>query len=166
MSTAIAERDAETAANSIRDSIFRISTMIGVGFLNSKRKSDNITNPAHRQDDITYFTFRVNINPHLVDTRAPDYVHSFEFSLRLPNTITSSSASFSPNNSIQPNTTSTPVDIFDSTLSKLSDNDLHLMSAARICEFLSTKKNTLTVSGYSYVSQTLQLLLLLLRQQQ
>ena len=166
MSTAIAERGAETAANSIRDSIFRISTMIGVSFFTSKRKYDNITNPAHRQDGITYFTFRANINPHLVDTRAPDYVHSFEISLRLPNTITSSSASFPPNNSVQPNTTSTPVDIFDSTLSKLSDNDLHLMSAARMRELLSTKKILLLRLVIHTYYKHCNLLLLLLRQQQ
>ena len=118
-STAITERVAETAVDSIRGSIFRVSNMIGFGFLNFKGKSVTITDPAHRPDDITYFTFRPNINPHLVDTQASDSIHSFEFSLRLSNTITSSSASLPFDNSIQPNTTPAPVDTFDSTLSKL-----------------------------------------------
>ena len=80
----MAEREAETAADSIRDSIFNVGNMIGVGFLNSKGKPVTITDPDHRPDDITYFTFRTTVNPHLVDTRAPDSVHLFEFSLRLP----------------------------------------------------------------------------------
>ena len=96
MSTAMAERDVETAADSIRNSILCVSNMIGVGFLNSKGKAVTITDPAHRLDDITYFTVHANINPNLVDTRAPDSVHSFEFSMRLLNTINSSSASFPP----------------------------------------------------------------------
>ena len=110
MSTAIAEREAETAADSIHDSIFRVSTMVEVGFLNSKEKSVSITDPDHRPDDITYLTFRTTINPSLVDTRSPDTVHLFEFSLRLPNTSPSLSASRLLGNSIQPNTTPVLVD--------------------------------------------------------
>ena len=68
----MAERGAKTATDSIRDSIFRVTNMIGVGFINSKEKSVAITDPPHRLNDITYFTFRANINRHLVDTRALD----------------------------------------------------------------------------------------------
>ena len=56
-------------------------------------KSIAITDLDHRPDDITYFTFRTTVNPHLVDTRSPDSVHLFEFSLRLPNTSPSILAS-------------------------------------------------------------------------
>ena len=86
MSTAMAEREAETAAHSIRDSIFRVIDMFGVGFLNYKGTQVNIIEPSHRLDNITYFTICANINPYLVDTRAPHSVHLFEFSLRLPHT--------------------------------------------------------------------------------
>ena len=95
------KRDVETVADSIRDSKFHVTNMIGVGFLNSKGKSAAITGPVHRPDDITYFPFRANINPHLVDTRAPDSVYLFEFSLRLPNAFPSSSASLPIGNSVQ-----------------------------------------------------------------
>ena len=114
MSTAMTKRDVETVADSIRDSKFHVTNMIGVGFLNSKGKSAAITGPVHRPDDITYFPFRANINPHLVDTRAPDSVYLFEFSLRLPNAFPSSSASLPIGNSVQANALA-PVDTFDST---------------------------------------------------
>ena len=82
----MAEREAKKTTGFIRNSIFRVSNMIGVKFLNSKGKSAAITYPDHRPDDITYFTFRTTVNSHLVDTREPDSVYLFEFSLRLPNT--------------------------------------------------------------------------------
>ena len=98
--------------------------MIGFGFLNSKGKCVAITEPNHRLDNIPYFAFRVNINPHLVDKREPDSVHLFVFSLRFPNIFPSSSESHPFRNSIQTNTTPALVRAFDSTLSKLSDDDL------------------------------------------
>ena len=126
------ERETKIAANSIHHSIFRIGNMIGVDFLNSKRKYVTITDPGHCPDDITYFNFRTTVNPHLVDTQSPDSVHVFEFSLRLPNPFPSLLASHLLRNSIQPNTTPTPVDNFDSTLGNLTDDDLQFMSAARM----------------------------------
>ena len=118
----MAEREAETTADSIRDSTFRVGDMIDVGFLNSKGKPVTITDPDHRPDDITYFTFRITVNPHLVDTRAPDSVHLFKFSLRLPNTSPSLSASRLLGNSILLNTTPASVDTFESTLENLTDD--------------------------------------------
>jgi len=132
MSTAIAEREAEIAADSVRGSIFRVCNMIGVSFLNSKIKSVTITDRDHHPDDITYFTFRTTVNPHLVDTRSLDSVHLSEFYLHLPNTYPSLSASRLLRNSIQPNTTPAPVNTFDSTLENLTDDDLQFMSAARM----------------------------------
>ena len=150
------ERDAETAADIIRDSIFRVTNMIGVGLLNSKEKSVAITDPAYRPDDITYFNFRAKINPHLVDTRAPNSVHLFEFTLRLSNTIPFSSASLPIKNSVQINNTPAPVYTFDSILSKMSGNDLQFRSAARMWDLISARQNTLTVSSYSGICRTLQ----------
>ena len=104
MSTAMTERETKPAADSIRYSIFRVTNMFGVGFLNFKEKSLAIIDPFHRPDDITYFNFRANIKPHLVDTGAPDSVHLFEFSLCLPHTFPSSSASLCVGNSVPTNT--------------------------------------------------------------
>ena len=59
-------------------------------------------------------------------------------------------------NYIQPNTTPAPVDTFDSTLGRLTDNDLQFMSAARMRKSLSAKHNTLTASSISDVSRTLE----------
>ena len=126
--------------------MFRVGNMIGVGFLNSNGKAVNITDPDHRPDDITYFTFRTTVNPHLVDTRAPNSVHLFEFSLRLPNTSPSLSASRLLRDSIQPNTTPAPVDTFDSILENLTDNNLQFMSATRMRKLLSARHNTLNAS--------------------
>ena len=75
MEIAIAERDTETVADFICNSIFRVTIMIGVGFINSKGKSITIDDPSRRQDDITYFTFRAIINLHFVNKRAIDSVH-------------------------------------------------------------------------------------------
>ena len=100
----MAEREAETAAHSIRDSIFRVIDMFGVGFLNYKGTQVNIIEPSHRLDNITYFTICANINPHLVDTPAPDSVNISEFSLRLPHTFLSPSESLSVGNSVPINT--------------------------------------------------------------
>ena len=149
ISIAMAEREAETAANSIHYSIFRIGNMIGVDFLNSKGKSVTITDPDHCPDDITYFNFRTTVNPHLVDTRAPDSVQLFEFSLHLPNTSPSLLVSRLIRNSIQPNTTPAPVDNFDSTLGNLTDDILQFMSAARMRKLISARHNTLTALGIS-----------------
>ena len=155
MCTAVVERKAEKTADSIRDAIFRVTNMIGIGFLNSRGKPVAITDPYHRPNDITYFTFRANIYPHLVDMRAPDSVHLFEFSLRLPHTFLSSSASLSVSNSISNINTPAPVDTFDFTLSKMSDDDLQSISASQIWQSLSARRNNLPASDSSDVSRTL-----------
>ena len=156
MSTAMAEREAETAADSIRDSVFNVDNMTGVGFLNSKGKPVTITDPDHRPDNITYFTFRATVNPILVDKRAPDSVHYFEFSLRLPHTSLSFPASRLPGSFVPPITTPAPVATLDSTLETLTDDDLLSMSAARMRALLSTRHSTLTASSISDVSRTLE----------
>ena len=132
MNTAMAEREAKTATDSISDFIFCVTNMFGVGFIHSKGKPVAITDPSHRPDDITYFIFRAHINPHLIDTRAPNSVHLFEHSLRLPHIFISSPASLSVGNSVSTNTTPVLVDTFESTLSKISDDDFQFMSATRM----------------------------------
>ena len=156
MSTAMAEREAETAADSIRDSLYRVGNMIGVGFLNSKGKSVTITDPDHRPNDISYFTFRTTVNPHLVDTRIPDSVNLFEFYLRLPNSSPSLSAFRILRDSVQPIITPVPVDTFDSTLKNLTDDNLKFMSATRMRKLLSARHNTLNASRISDTSRILE----------
>ena len=63
ISSAIAEREAEVADISVRDSIFCVDNMSGVGFLDSTRKSVNIIEPDNRPRDVSYFTFRSSLNP-------------------------------------------------------------------------------------------------------
>ena len=62
----MAERETETAADSISDSIFNVTNMFGVNFLNSKGKPVAITDPSHRPDYIIYLNLRTNTNPHLI----------------------------------------------------------------------------------------------------
>ena len=45
---------------------------------------------AHRPADLTYFTLRSVVSAASIDSRAPDKVLSLEFSLRLPETLSSS----------------------------------------------------------------------------
>ena len=74
----------------------------------------------------------------------------------LSNIFPSSSVSFPIKKSVQANTTPASVDTFDSTLSKISDNYLQFMAAARIRELISTRHNTMTAYSHSGVSRTLQ----------
>ena len=65
----------EIEADSIRNSIFYIDSMTGVGFLNFKGKSITNDDLFRRSSDVAYFTFRFNINPHLLDLRASGAIH-------------------------------------------------------------------------------------------
>ena len=55
MSTTIAEREVEAADISIRDSIFCVDNISGVGFLDLAEKSVTITDPDNRPRDIFIF---------------------------------------------------------------------------------------------------------------
>ena len=77
MNTTMAEREAEAATITIRDFIFCVDNMSGVGFLDSTGKFITITDPDNRPRDVSYFTFRSSLNPHTVDPRAPNSVHKF-----------------------------------------------------------------------------------------
>ena len=55
MSSAIAEREAEVADISVRDSIFCVDNMSGVGFFDSAEMSVTITDPDNRPRDIFIF---------------------------------------------------------------------------------------------------------------
>ena len=142
-------------ANSTRDSLFRVTNRSGVSFLDSKGKPVAITDYSRIPYDITYFTFRANNNHNFDDTRAPDSVYLLKFSLRLPHTLLSFSASLSVRYSISNNNTSTPVDTFDSTLSKIYDGDFQTMSTSQMRQLLLARRNYLPVSGSSDVSRTL-----------
>ena len=142
----MAERKAKAAAISIRDSIFLcVDHMSGIGFLTSKEISVTINDPANRPRDISYFTFRPFLNPHTVDPRAPNTVQRFEFSLRLPHNLPSSSVNLSlPRPSVVTNQSS--VATFDATLSKLSDILLNRVTATVMRDMLSARCSSLPIS--------------------
>ena len=79
MSTAIAKNEAEVVVISIRDSIFCVDNISGVGFLDSTGESITITEPDNRPRDVSYFTFYSFVNHNTVDNRAPNFVRQFEF---------------------------------------------------------------------------------------
>ena len=86
------------------------------GFLTSKGKSVTLNDPDNLPRDVSYFTFRLSLNPYIVDPRASNAVHQFKFSLRLPLNFPSSSVNLSlPSTSIITNQSS--VTLFDATLS-------------------------------------------------
>lgn len=53
ISTEMVERDAESAADSIRDSILRVDNMTRVRFIDSREKSVSSDNPSRRQPDVS-----------------------------------------------------------------------------------------------------------------
>ena len=58
-----------------------------VAFFNSKGKSGIISDCSNRQSNISYFTFRSYINPHLLNSYTSDNQLYFEFSLRFSKNI-------------------------------------------------------------------------------
>ena len=81
-STGSAERDADTAAQSISRAIFRVSNLTGVGFSDTTGKLLKIPDVTSRPADLTFFTFRPNVLATTVDIRAPNKSLNLEFSLR------------------------------------------------------------------------------------
>ena len=109
-----------STAISIRDSIFCVDNMAGVGFLDSTGKSVTINYSDNHPRDVPSFTFLSYLKPNAVDDRAPHAVHQFEFSLRLPHNSTFSFVNISfPIPSVVPDQSS--VTIFSATISGLSD---------------------------------------------
>ena len=141
MSTEMAEIDAKIAADSIRDSIFRVDNMTGVGYLNSKEKSVTIDDHSSRPPNVAYITFRSTINPHIVDPRAHDAIHLFEFSLRLPNIFLSSSVILPVDPLALTPTIPTPAVPFDDTLSQISDAQFENMTETQTRQLLSARRD-------------------------
>ena len=120
----MAERETEAASISIRDSMISVGNKSGVGFLDSTGKFVTISDPDNRLRDVSYFTFRSSFNPNLVDPRAPNAVHQFEFSLCLsPNSLSSSVNISLQSPYIVPNHSSVPV--FNATPSGFSNDQLN-----------------------------------------
>ena len=63
------------------------------------RKSIQVPKSAYNPADLTYFTLRSVVSAASVDSRAPDKVLCLEFSLRLPETLSSSLGSTSTTDS-------------------------------------------------------------------
>ena len=145
MSTAMAEREVESASVFIRGSIFNVVNMSGVGFLDSTGKSITISDPDNRPRDVSYFTFRSSFNPNLVDPRAPNAVHQFEFSLCLPPNSLSSSVNISLQSPyIVPNQSSMPA--FNGTPSGLSNDQLNKISETEMRNMLLAQRDSLFTS--------------------
>ena len=71
----MAELEVGAATISIYDSVFCVDNMSDDGFLTSKGKSVTLNDPDNLPRDVSYFTFRLSLNPHTVDPRAPNTVH-------------------------------------------------------------------------------------------
>ena len=84
MNNIITERESEVVASFIRHSILCVDNVTGGGFLNAKEMFISIVNPSNCPSNVSNFTFRSKINPHLVDNRPPDSIHYSKFPLRLP----------------------------------------------------------------------------------
>jgi len=84
INTGSAEREAESAAQSISRSFFQVSNLIGVTFYDTLGKTIEVPNNAFRPADVTYFTFRSNVSANTDDCRVPKKSLTLEFSLRLP----------------------------------------------------------------------------------
>ena len=92
LNTGFTEREAETAGINIRNNVFLVSSLQGVGFFDVSSKPLTISNPARRPADLTYFTFRSVVAAATVDIRAPASSLSLEFSLRLPQSLSTSTS--------------------------------------------------------------------------
>ena len=67
INTGSAEREAESAAQSISRSFFHVSNLIDVTFFNSSGQPIKVTDSDNRPADITYFTFCSNVSANTVD---------------------------------------------------------------------------------------------------
>ena len=82
ISTDSAERDVDTATQSISRSFFRISNLTGVVFSDAAGKSIKVPDTTSRPGDLTFFTFRSNVLAKTVIIRAPNKSLNLECSLR------------------------------------------------------------------------------------
>ena len=93
LNTDSAEREAETAVETIRSNCFIIPNLQGIGFADASGKLISILDPDKRPADLSYFTFRSVVSSITVDARAQDKKLSIKFSLRLSHTLVSLSPS-------------------------------------------------------------------------
>ena len=93
LNTGSAEREAETAVETICSNFFLISNLQGFEFANASGKHIAIHDPDKRHADFSYFTFRSVVSAIAVDARTLDKIVSIEFSLRQPQTFVSLSCS-------------------------------------------------------------------------
>ena len=150
----MAEHEVEGAAISIRDSIFCVANMFGVGFRDSTGNFVTITDPDNHPRDASHLTFLSSLKPNTVDPHAPNTVHQLEFPLHLPHNSPSFSVNLSlPSAFVVPNQLSEIT--FNATLGGLSDNHLDKMSATTLRGMLSTQRNSIYASATSTTSRSL-----------
>ena len=93
LSTGSAEKKAETACIDIRNAFSLVSNVQGVEFSDVSGKPITILDPAHRFADLTYFTVRSDVSATTVDIYAPAPPLFLQFSLRLPQALSTSASS-------------------------------------------------------------------------
>ena len=71
INTSSAEREAETASQSISRSFFQGLNLIGVTFSDTSRYPIKLSDTDSRPADLTYFSFRSNVSANTVVCRAP-----------------------------------------------------------------------------------------------
>ena len=82
-SATTAEKETEIDTSSIRD-LF-VSSIIWLMLVSSTLRGDYdiITGSSNCSSNLSYFIFRSNVSPYLVNSRVPDNFRSFEFTLNL-----------------------------------------------------------------------------------
>ena len=82
--TGSAERDADTAAQSLSRSFFLIFNLTGVVFLDLTGKMIKVPVTTSHPADLTFFNFRSNVIATTVDIHSTNKSLDLEFALRLP----------------------------------------------------------------------------------
>ena len=151
INTGSAEREADTAAQSIFQSFFRVYNLTGVAFSDASGKSIKVSNPASGPADLTYFTFRSNVLAKTVDFHAPTKSLTFESSLRLLQSLNPSnfvSTATSLPFSTPPSTPKLPqtVENFEFTLRNVSHDIFSDMTPDELRNIVITARDTITNS--------------------
>ena len=82
MPTGPAECEAERIVASVRHAFFDVGNLQGIGFLDSSRKPNMVSD--NRAADITFFSFRSTVLENAIDQCFFSTIMSLDFLLRLP----------------------------------------------------------------------------------
>ena len=143
-----AMREAESTAISIHNYYFLVSNFQGVGFSDVSGKPIKIPDPDRRPADLTYFTLRFAVSTVTVDIRALASSLSLEFSLRLPQSLSTSTSNYvavikTPTAPALIMTPPKPIEDLSFKLRKFSDDILFEMGLDEIQKHLIDARDTL-----------------------